>query len=409
MKIVPAKLCAIKIILTIGIVGIIFGTQTVSGRRLPDDISFGVADMKYDGKQVKICEFGDGAFSAFVGYDLLYGTGAMWKKFWKHLSRFYAPVWLIDPAASEPDQWAIKGIDTFRSLHGHLVSDLEQLKKNITRGKKGTLRKRLCIGKYKAIIFSMWRPKMQTISPKAILKEFPSSLCVGKFTRTQMSNKRLSNKLFNDQWMRQFRPACKLCPKKYTPTLAQSIIDELKADMFVIKPENSTLSQGVIAVTCDDLDAALRLILQEPERLNDESIEPAYKYWAHDKNDIFLVEAYAPSKIIQAQGKSFDATLRIAFCMHYIDGKPSVTILDGFWKFPAKSLDDKGSLIDKHISNVYVGSGVRSAKVDPADMGHIREIMPPLLKKVYMNILKVGGQGDHKSMPDDHYVGDFIL
>ena len=95
--------------------------------------------------------------------------------------------------------------------------------------------------------------------------------------------------------------------------------------------------------------------------------------------------------------------------MHYINRKPSVTILDGFWKFPAKSLDDEGSLIDKHISNVYVGSGVRSAKVDPTDMAHIREIMPPLLKKVYMNILKVGRQDDHKSMLEDYFLGDFIL
>ena len=103
MKIVAAKLCAIKIIITIGIMGTIFATQTVFGRPLPDDISFGVADMKYDGRQVKICEFGDGAFSAFVGYDLLYGTGAMWKKFWKYLKRFHAPIWLIDPAAKAPE------------------------------------------------------------------------------------------------------------------------------------------------------------------------------------------------------------------------------------------------------------------------------------------------------------------
>ncbi|MBS1987492.1 hypothetical protein JST56_00695 [Candidatus Dependentiae bacterium] len=375
-------------ILLLSIVVTFFATQQALSKGLPDDISFGVADMKYDGKQVKICEFGDGAFSAFVGYDLLCGPGEMWEKFWTYLRGFDAPIWLIDPA-SDHDSLAVKGIDTFRSLNGHLVSNLAQLKKNVTRGQKGALRKRWQASRYRAIIFSMWRHKMPVVSPRAILKTFPLSLCVGKFTRKQMSNKLLSNKLFNEPWMRQFRPACKVCPKKYTPMLAQSIIEELKADMFVIKPENSTLSQGVIAVMRDDLDATLRLILKKPEQLKDESIEPAYKYWAHDKNDIFLVEAYAPSKIIQAEGKSFDATLRIAFCLHYSDGKPSVTILDGFWKFPAKSLEDEGSLIDKHISNVYIGSGVRSAKVDPADMAHIRKIMPQLLKKVYTNILEM--------------------
>lgn len=392
MQSMQKKLYAMSVIVTLGILVNFFTTQRALATRLPEDISFGVADMKYDGKQVKICEFGDGAFSAFVGYDLLYGPGAMWEKFWKYLSQFHTPVWLIDPAAQEQQRLAIKAIDTLQALDGHLVVDLAQLKKSITRGKKGALKKRWYAGRYRAIIFSMWRYKMRVVPPRAILKAFPLSLCVGKLTRKQMSNKQLSNELFNTPWMRQFRPACKICPKKYTPTLAQSIIDELKADMFVIKPENSTLSQGVIAVTRNDLDATLRLILQEHELLRGESIEPAYKYWAHDKNDIFLVEAYAPSKIIQAQGKSFDATLRIAFCMHYIDGKPSVTILDGFWKFPAKSLDDEGSLIDKHISNVYIGSGVRSAKVDPADMAHIKKIMPPLLKKIYMNILKVQDQ-----------------
>jgi len=388
MKVRKAKLYVIKIGLTLGMLITIFSTETVFGRRLPDDISFGVADMKYDGEHVKICEFGDGAFSAFVGYDLLYGTGAMWKKFWTYLNQFHAPIWLIDPAV-EPERLAIKSAETLKSLKGNVVSDLSQLKKNITHGKKGDLKKRWHAARYKGIIFSMWRYKMDTVSPRAILKAFPSSLCVGKCTRAQMSNKRRSNKLFTDSWMRQFRPSCKVCSKKYTPTLAQSIVDELKADMFIIKPENSTLSQGVIAVMRDDLDATLRLILQAPEQLKHQDVEPAYKYWAHDKNDVFLVEAYAPSKIIYAQGKSFDATLRIAFCMHYIDGKPSVTILDGFWKFPTKSLDDEGSLIDKHISNVYIGTGVRSAKVDPADMDHIRKIMPPLLKKVYANILKV--------------------
>ncbi|MCA9508922.1 MAG: hypothetical protein KC505_10925, partial [Myxococcales bacterium] len=137
-----------------------------------------------------------------------------------------------------------------------------------------------------------------------------------------------------------------------------------------------------------DLDATLQLILQDPKLLNNASCNAVYKYWAKDRNSVFLVEAYAPSKIIHVQGKSYDATLRIAFCMHRMNGKIHVHILDGFWKFPPKSLEEKGSLIDKHISNVYVGSGIRSAKVSTSDMQHIRQIMPPLLKKVYNNILK---------------------
>ena len=61
----------------------------------PADISFCIADIKFDGKNIKICELGQGSRSRFKGYDALYGKGKVWTAFWEYLAKFQKPFWIV--------------------------------------------------------------------------------------------------------------------------------------------------------------------------------------------------------------------------------------------------------------------------------------------------------------------------
>ncbi|MCA9508924.1 MAG: hypothetical protein KC505_10935, partial [Myxococcales bacterium] len=61
----------------------------------PTDVSFCMADVKFDGENLKILEFGDCAESMFTGYNTLYGKGAVWAEFWRYLKKFRVPIWYV--------------------------------------------------------------------------------------------------------------------------------------------------------------------------------------------------------------------------------------------------------------------------------------------------------------------------
>ena len=55
-----------------------FSVSSYAVVELPNDITFGIVDLKFDGKQVKICEMGERLYSGFEGHRRIYGKDIIW-------------------------------------------------------------------------------------------------------------------------------------------------------------------------------------------------------------------------------------------------------------------------------------------------------------------------------------------
>ena len=129
----------------------------------------------------------------------------------------------------------------------------------------------------------------------------------------------------------------------------------MPAEMYVIKPRCEALANGVIVVARSDLDTVLNMILEPATSLKNNP-DKKYAYWVQNKDDTFLIEKYYTSDYISfcppgsEKEYLYDAAMRLAFILKYEGGKASYHCLGGFWKLPAKALDEEGTLNEKTIS-----------------------------------------------------------
>ena len=99
--------------------------------KLPADVSFCIADLKFDGQSLKICELGTCTWSYFKGHEKLYGDGKIWQGMWRHLGQFRIPIWYIGDAPSSEFKKREVGYTTFTEAGGSVVDKLETLSKEI--------------------------------------------------------------------------------------------------------------------------------------------------------------------------------------------------------------------------------------------------------------------------------------
>ena len=202
------------------------------------------------------------------------------------------------------------------------------------------------------------------------------------------ANKLRGNKIFacDDLW--HFKPRWKSYPKQYTPYLADQIIRDIKSDLLVIKPLNSTRSNGVLLVHKNNLDLVLSHILKRKVRYSPMQTE-TYSYWKHDENKLFIVEEFCKSKPIMFKEKSYDPTMRVFCILRHDTEKIYVNILSGFWKIPPKDLsDEKASLIEKHITFPYLYPDHAGIAIDRSDFLKVQKILNKMLPKLYIKILE---------------------
>lgn len=350
----------------------------------PDEMSFCIADLKFDGNSVKICEFGEGLESEFKGYDALHGTGAVWAMFWEFITAFNLPVWYTDKPRGNKRNRAIK---RFINLGGMCVSNLQSLPahdyfQKMVERYQGAPK----MTSYAGIVVA----RTVGLGPSALNNfktKYPQFLMLGDATNEFVRSKKCTCDLFDNETLMNFKPRFKICEKKYSSTLAQSIINELGCDIFVIKPTNATLGYGVIMTNRNDLDKTLQLILKHPKQLGQQyKNDAAYFHWAKDHAPKFIVEAYAPSKIVLMNNKPYDPTMRVIFALHNCDGCMNIYFFDAYWKFPAKSLTDNASLTEKHKSCIKRGTAC-SAMVDAKDFEQVTVLMSRVLPELYNKML----------------------
>ncbi len=350
-----------------------------------DDISFGIVDLKFDGEQVKICELGEASRSKFQGYDTLFGQGIIWQTFWKFLSVLGMPTWFVTGAISG-DSYAETALKCYEDLGGRFSGNLGVLgrdtvfEKNFNRSRSNNFfpdKKALVITKnnaYRDCAVRFFKKKFQ---PTLFLSE-----ALGPFGNSKL----LTNTLFKDARLSQYRPRCKVCKKLYTRKLVKSINDELQCERFVIKPINSSKGQGIIFVEKKDLKKILQAILIDPKKLPDLS-DPTYSYWLHDRNQQFMIEEYAPSKEIAVKGVRYDATMRVIFVLMCDQGKVYLHFLGAYWKLPSKGIREGGSLTEQHKSHINPRRE-SSAKVDLEDYEKVKILLRSALSKAYLKMMQ---------------------
>jgi len=355
----------------------------------PADISFCIADLKYDGQRIKICEFGDGMRSMFYGHDQLYEKGKIWTLFWHFLQQTNTPVWFLGakPPKTRAGEMALgtlqkmsisRFVDKVANIENHKMFPKKTRKKNIAAqslSESGGV-----------VIFK------NSFTPSFFVSEFvrkyPGFIFLDSSTKKYISDKYETDKLFQDPNLQPFRPRCKAYPKKYASDLAETICSDLQSKIYVIKPINAAKGDGVIMVEKKDLEKTLKLIvLKDPLPLA-LSQDSSYTYWKNDRNPLFLVEEFVGSKPLVVEEKVYDPTMRVIFVLYNDNGLAQVQFLGAYWKLPAKSLDQKGTLTELYKSKIS-GGKICSVKVSPEDYSMVTTLLEPMLCTAYIKMLSL--------------------
>jgi len=382
------------------------------------DISFLIADAKfrrdpYTNKgTIKILELGPGPLSKFKGYDALYGKGKIWEKYWKLMSKFNLPIWLVSSQASAATPFVYRrsfaqqnGLDVLKKKGGIVISSLSALENNSKFKRAARFKMRSPeISKYKGIVI-LKRPNgnrqcrctgrssagrcrlcKYASAVRKFKGKYPQFLYAGEAGFPYGSSKARLARLFNDAEIKAYKPQFKICSKKYHRRLAEDITKEVTSKFLVIKPVNAWRGCGIMIIERSQLDAVLKGILVNNNLLKamDRS---AASYWAHDRNSTFLVESFERSKEIVYAGAKYDPTLRVVFVL--IKDKESIDIkfLGFYWKLPSQPINADCSFTDKHKSKINKQLGSGSARVSKSDKKEIKRLMREFMLTAYSKML----------------------
>lgn len=354
------------------------------------DISCCIADLKFDGNIIKICEFGLCTWSIFKGHESLYGYGKVWESIWKYLHTFDIPIWYVGNLSLSDKKRQEVGYNKLIDCYGAVFPKLDSLMKNPLF--QNTLKKKVhdhsMISAHQGILV-LHRHKEDKETINAFRKNYPGIIIMDTAAAPYVNNKAKSNALFTNDLTQAMKPAWRVYPKIYTPTQANEIIKEFDYETYVIKPINSAEGKGIIMVQKKELDKTLKLIFTKQTSAKKTS-DTSYNYWEKDSNDTFIIEAYAPSKPIEVEDHWYDATMRVVFALSYEQQKTKIHFLAHYWKLPTKHLYEPGSLNDKHKSKVAPGK-ISSAIVCEADIIQVEKLMrlvlPPLYENMYQETL----------------------
>ena len=355
-----------------------FLSMHAASNTLPNDISCCIADLKFDGERIYICEFGEAIESRFKGYDALYGLGSMWHNIWKNLSAFQMPMHYVGKELSYPQKnFAPSSFKRYMSTSSATLQEFERLYKSQQQNTK----------KNEPLTLFIAHSFNQSGFIRALQAQFPEIIFLGNATNHYVRSKQATNCLFTTPFLKQFKPPTIIIEKKYTPELAGSIMQAIPSDFFVLKPPACALGKGVILISKTELDATLKLIIERSPQLRYQGDSKAYRYWEKDYSTNIMIEAFMPSKIVMAENKPFDPTMRVVFILSNLQGIMNIQYLGCYWKLPVKSLTDAGTFMELHKSSI---SSARSSStfVDDADYEKVREQLNALLPVLYEKMLR---------------------
>lgn len=355
----------------------------------PNEISFCIVDLKYDGQTIKICEFGEGIESEFKGYDKLYGAGSVWKKLWSTLNSFGCPLYYIDK--NNPARFAKqRALQFFNGYHGHYGSNIY----DVGKGKEvRNARQSMHIPKEKQKLGSdllVWHTLgVSSLVVRAFLQKNTHYLVLGKATTEFVRNKEKTSRIFTDPFLKLFRPSFGVYSKGCSAALQQQIKQDIPSPWYVIKPVCSSCGRGIIIIDSKDLGDTLQTLFGEDKNKTFLGRDDECVYWRkQDGQKSFLIEAYAPSKILAVDEKQYDPTMRVIFVMANIDGIMQWTYLGAYWKLPSCCLAENGSLTQQHKSSIRKDE-VSSVPVDGSDLEPVCKILNTVLPLAYDKMMSM--------------------
>jgi len=323
--------------------------------KYPVDISYLVSDFKYSQEHgLKICEVQHGALSAVDGDLYISGEDG-------RISPMIADFLALFPMRKWAAGWIYEPLKkSLAAKKWHIERSFKTFLKNPIFLKYAALHPvdPFSITSYAGMVYADFDVVRKFNS---YCKTYPGILFMDAAILPYWKDKYKMNALFdlNDE-LKQYKADWRLYPKKYDAFLAERIQEEMPAEFYVIKPRGEILANGVIVVANSDLDSVLQMILKPLASL-EKHPDKKYSYWWKNKDKTFLIEKYYKSDYLcfplplsektsyQAE-YHYDATMRLAFILHYDGGKMTYHCLGGFWKLPSKALEEEGTLNETRIS-----------------------------------------------------------
>jgi hypothetical protein len=349
-----------------------------------NELSWCIADLKFNGEHVKICEFGEGIESKYKGYDYWHGEGSMWLLFWEFLQSLNIPFWYATQNQTQ-DTTVEHALNQCKILGGEVVKSLKHLEASPSF--KNVVTTTVKQDGYNQPLGIIVLPSLSLHSSiiRTFKKKYPQCIVLGDASTEFVRSKNQTNLLFLDD-LACYKPKFNVYAKKYNTMLAQTIISDIACDIFVIKPVNSSLGYGIIIVEKENLDQTLKLILHDTEQLAKFRNDHSFYYWKGEKSSHFIVEEFVSSKTVVVDGKPYDPTMRVIFSLMNNNGTISVKFFDAYWKLPVKALNQQGTLIEKHKSHI-ASERTSSLLVDRQDFEKVTAIMSDFLPKLYEKML----------------------
>lgn len=322
----------------------------VFSSRFPVEVSFLIADLKMDKERgVQVCEIQNGSLSSFKGERFSCGDKSyIADNLLNALNSFAAKSWVkpndicdlyIKERFEESPSWQV--FSSFGALSKN-KSFTDQAAKQVFDPND--------IFSYSGLIYCR---AGQIRDLDAFLQQFPSMIVIDRATIPYWVDKYKMSLLFKgDPLLEGRKPRWNLYQSKYTKQLANSIIEEIQSDIFVIKPREQFLGRGVIIVSKEELDATLKYILNggEPDGFTPDG---SHQFWRQKKPDTFLVEEFIhsdPISVPHLGGLQYCPTMRLAFLLIYHQQQMRVEFLGGYYSLPGKALDETGTLNERYKS-----------------------------------------------------------
>jgi hypothetical protein len=405
MHVIPIATCIITLYSSTQAFEIDLNTN----KKHPPDVSFAIIDLKYDHGNLKICEFGEAFYCDLSPYFEIHTTERLCTYFGDFFQSLKMPRFLVTSDTpreqfSRPTAYAKYVLSGF--FWDFIVSNNSYNKPHIESAHLAQSQNVFYdtlddfIDKSESISAFKQNQPTKIMGPSGILiakdlrflaahyhmlrEKYPNLILLDYATSRLVQNKLLTHLLFaHDSSIEKYRPRCRILSRKYTQSLARSIIAEIPSECYVIKPIDSCSGRGVIFVEQQHLAHALYLILN-PIQIT--SSKKDYLFWKKYRKNFLLVESFEPSQPIMINEKHYDATMRVVFGMAYDGNNITINFFDAYWKLPERALEDEGSLAEKHKSHVRLDMKC-AVKVDPQTYKEVTDILQKILPTIYFKMI----------------------
>jgi hypothetical protein len=328
--------------------------EVPSQKSLPADLTFVIADFKYNDTQgVQICEIQPGSLSVFGGYDFLNeGYGLVPEMFLDCIGAYSVPIWYIPGDVCDK-----KLLQLLEDMGAKKVNNLQKFFKSEEFQNIAMLPPEHPenIDEYGGILYVRNHRLKSMVD---FSEKYPGIIFMDAAFVPYDRDKYLINSLLSSHPLTfSLKPLWNLYNCEYSKEFVERILNTFKSEMLVIKPRNGTKGKGVIVLHRDDLDKTLKYLFGggsegiDPNDFSDSS----YRYWKKGKkgNGTFLLEEFIMSDPVYPEwfnGKPYDGTVRAVVMLSYHQKQIHVKLLEAHWKLPKKSIEDIGTLTELHKS-----------------------------------------------------------